>query len=225
MPHLDRDFEVTDDLLPVCLTPMSKLGTNSLMNDNVARYRAETGVLDGYRPLLSFTPLGESELRGDILSPVVIGAILNPAPIPANSPVPQPPQPNEDLLGTITIKTRLLLATAGGATSATYIPSGTELSKMVYKGGPLNGIWATAPYLHNGSVPTLADLLKPADQRPKTFWVGNRELDADNVGFVSSSGRFLFDTAKSGNSNAGHEFGARLPEADKTALLQYLKTL
>lgn len=217
--------KVSDDLLPVCLTPMTKLGTDSLMNDNVVRYRAETGVLDGYRPLPSFTALGESELRGDILSPVVIGAILNPAPIPASSPVPQPPQPDEDLLGTITIKTRLLLATAGGSMPATYIPTAAELSKMVYKGGPLNGIWATAPYLHNGSVPTLADLLKPAAERPKTFWVGNRELDADNVGFVSSSGRFLFDTAKAGNSNAGHEYGARLPEADKAALIQYMKTL
>lgn len=74
-----------------------------------------------------------------------------------------------------------------------------------YKARPLNGIWATAPYLHNGSVPNLEELLKPATQRPKTFHVGSREFDVEKVG-LADQGEFLFDTTASpGNSNVGHD--------------------
>ncbi len=98
-----------------------------------------------------------------------------------------------------------------------------------YAGRPLVAIWATAPYLHNGSVPTLHDLLLPAAQRPKTFPIGGREFDPVNVGYsgpADAPGAFLFDTARVGNSNAGHEgpaFGTALPEGDRMALLEYLK--
>jgi RoxA-like, cytochrome c-like len=59
-----------------------------------------------------------------------------------------------------------------------------------YEGRPLDGIWATAPYLHNGSVPTLDDLLKPADQRPKSFSVGTRVFDPVKVGFRTDAKGF-----------------------------------
>ncbi len=63
-------------------------------------------------------------------------------------------------------------AEANGATQG-----GEDGLVPAYKARPLDGIWATAPYLHNGSVPTLADLLKAPDERPKTFRVGSREFD------------------------------------------------
>jgi Cytochrome c len=96
-----------------------------------------------------------------------------------------------------------------------------------YKGRPLNGIWATAPYLHNGSVPTLRDLLKPADQRPKTFWVGSRKFNAVDVGFESkeTAGAFKFDTSLPGNLNTGHEYGTSLQPSEVEELLEYLKSL
>jgi hypothetical protein len=96
-----------------------------------------------------------------------------------------------------------------------------------YKARPLSGIWASAPYLHNGSVPTLAQLLEPAPQRAAKFWVGGREFDPVAVGNESGEGpgRSLLDTALPGNSNTGHEFGTTLPEAEKRALLEYLKSL
>ncbi len=99
-----------------------------------------------------------------------------------------------------------------------------------YKAGPLNGIWATAPYLHNGSVPTLADLLLPAAQRPASFDVGSRELKDETVGFESAegSGVFRFDTSKPGNGNRGHEgaaYGTTLSPEERLDLLEYLKTL
>jgi len=89
----------------------------------------------------------------------------------------------------------------------------------------LDGIWLRAPYLHNGSVPTLRDLLSPAAQRPAVFFRGNDVYDQANVGFISTTGPSRYDTARQGNSNRGHEYGVDLTDADKDALLEYLKTL
>jgi len=99
-----------------------------------------------------------------------------------------------------------------------------------YMARKLNGIWATAPYLHNGSVPTLYHLLHP-DQRPPRFLVGIREYDPAKLGFQSESANmpvnvWTYDTTQPGNSNIGHsgaQFGATLAEEDKAALLEYLK--
>ena len=102
-----------------------------------------------------------------------------------------------------------------------------------YANAPLDGLWLRAPYLHNGSVPSLRDLLQPAAQRPVTFYRGNELYDPKGMGFVadqpSSQGRalFAFDTRIAGNGNAGHEgpgYGTDLAEADKRALIEYLKT-
>jgi len=94
----------------------------------------------------------------------------------------------------------------------------------------LDGLWLRAPYLHNGSVPTLRDLLKPAAERPKVFWRGYDVYDPVNMGFISQgpeaerAGTKLDVTTKSGG-NQGHEFGTTLPAGEKEALLEYLKTL
>ena len=98
-------------------------------------------------------------------------------------------------------------------------------SNAVYKARPLNGIWATAPYLHNGSVPTLWDLLQPAAARPRSFFVGSRNFDAVNVGFDSRQGPYRFDAGLPGNANGGHEFGTTLSDAQKWDLMEYLKSL
>jgi hypothetical protein len=99
-----------------------------------------------------------------------------------------------------------------------------------YTAVPLDGIWLTAPYLHNGSVPTLADLLEPVDQRPKQFWRGLDLFDAVKVGWVSDGGEAerigtRLDVSRPGNSNAGHTYGTTLSAEDKQALLEYMKTL
>jgi hypothetical protein len=94
-----------------------------------------------------------------------------------------------------------------------------------YKARPLNGIWATAPYLHNGSVPTLTELLKKSGDRKATFHVGGLEFDPVNVGFVEDMTKPLFDTSVTGNSNKGHEYGVDLSHQEKKALIEYLKSL
>jgi hypothetical protein len=96
------------------------------------------------------------------------------------------------------------------------------------KAGPLAGIWATGPFLHNGSVPTVYELLSPVNERRPVFWTGGRELDRDRLGFMSGDapGRFRFDTRKSGNGNGGHVYPrAGLSEAERLAIIEYLKTL
>jgi hypothetical protein len=94
----------------------------------------------------------------------------------------------------------------------------------------LEGLWLRAPYLHNGSVPSLADLLEPVDARPKQFWRGYDLYDPVKVGFVTTGADAQrvgtpYDTSRAGNSNAGHTYGTSLPADSRKALLEYLKTL
>jgi hypothetical protein len=98
-----------------------------------------------------------------------------------------------------------------------------------YANAPLDGIWLRGPYLHNGSVPTLRELLDPPTRRP-TFYRGYDVLDPVRVGFISDvpeeNGRkfTLYDTGEPTKSNRGHTFGANLPSADKDAIVEYMKT-
>jgi hypothetical protein len=106
----------------------------------------------------------------------------------------------------------------------------------LYKAAPRDGSWAIAPYLHNGSVPNLYELLIPASQRSKQFYLG-REFDPIKVGMDTSPapGKFLFDTTVPGNSNAGHSFedgprkngviGRLLKDEERWALIEYLKSI
>ncbi|MCZ6697311.1 MAG: di-heme-cytochrome C peroxidase [Planctomycetota bacterium] len=125
-------------------------------------------------------------------------------------------------------------------------------SLRAYRARSLNGIWATAPYLHNGSVPSLYDLLLPAKPhslaelendsilfipgnpraedcskiRPKSFMVGSREFDPEKIGFKSDGNEgFEFKTDIRGNWNTGHEYGACMTDEDRWALVEYLKSL
>ena len=106
-----------------------------------------------------------------------------------------------------------------------------------YKGRPLNGIWATAPYLHNGSVPNLYEIVLPAAQRSKTFTLGSREYDPVRVGYSMDQSKtgdgytpFTFDVSLKGNWNTGHEFlttrkGVPFTEEQRWQLVEYMKSL
>ena len=101
-----------------------------------------------------------------------------------------------------------------------------------YKARPLIGVWATGPFLHNGSVPTIYDLL--SDTRPAAFWFGSRELDPIKLGFAQVEGTTRFDASLPGNSNAGHWFtndrtrpgriGRAFTQDEKYAIIEYLKS-
>jgi hypothetical protein len=116
------------------------------------------------------------------------------------------------------------------------LPIGVQ-EKRGYKARPLDGIWATPPFLHNGSVPNLFELLSPVYERQAQFWVGNFEFDPVRVGYRSDKfpGGFLLDTRVTGNGNGGHEFrdgcrqegviGRALAPDERLALIEYLKVL
>ncbi|MEK7469498.1 MAG: cytochrome c [Planctomycetota bacterium] len=91
-----------------------------------------------------------------------------------------------------------------------------------YWASALEGVWARAPYLHNGSVRTMADLLSPPASRPKTWRRGSREYDASGLGYADA-GPHVLDTTTPGNSNAGHDYGTALPGDAKRDLIEFLK--
>jgi hypothetical protein len=105
-----------------------------------------------------------------------------------------------------------------------------------YKAAPREGVWATPPYMHNGSVPNLYEMLIPAAQRTKKFYLG-REFDPVKVGVDTSgkSGTYMVDTSLVGSSNAGHSFedgplgngviGPLLTEEERWAIVEYLKSI
>lgn len=99
-----------------------------------------------------------------------------------------------------------------------------------YVARPLVGVWLLGPYLHNGSVPTVRDLLSPPEARPREFWRGGDVLDLENLGFASTpptAGRpaFAYRTEERGNGNAGHLYGVDLTDEEKRAVIEHLKTL
>ena len=114
--------------------------------------------------------------------------------------------------------------------------------RLKYKARPLNGIWATAPYLHNGSVRNLYQVLLPTADREASFNLGSKEFDPVQVGYVNDKvpGGFVMDTSLSGNHNTGHEFrnkssqegkwvkgvlGRELTHEERLDLIEYLKSL
>ena len=110
-----------------------------------------------------------------------------------------------------------------------------ETTMTGYQAPPLDGLWATAPYLHNGSVPTLQALLK-SSERPARFTrppsTDFEHYDTTRVGWKHATElppgtdpRFLYDTSKYGLGNGGHTFGDKLSDPDRDDLIEYLKTL
>ncbi|MCG8506663.1 MAG: di-heme-cytochrome C peroxidase [Sphingomonadales bacterium] len=212
------------------MSSLRKAGTDPAMAKNSVKYTGKSG---NFRGTYQSTDVGDILVKDDAPVIVILSA--------ATTGVVTTPDPDKTWL----LRFPEWLYTIGSAfldndikktiKRGNYDPDTTSKpfnSLLAYKARPLNGIWATAPYLHNGSVPTLYDLLLPVDaeegepSRPEVFYVGSREFDPKYVGFKSSEGPFKFDTSRPGNSNKGHVYGARnLSEEERMALLEYLKTL
>lgn len=214
-------------------TPIQDVGTDSKEYAVLGR-EAQTGVLEGasitFVPGLD-TPLKPKDKIITILGLSVIGSILE-APLHFGLGVFRPiveeclpirPATPAALQAAVQEKLRQALANLYKKPETAPPPA--------YESRVMKGIWAAAPYLHNGSVPTLADLLKPVTERPGSFKVG-RAYDIENVGLAReqpglSSPYTADDCTKrnSGNSRCGHEFGVKLSAEEKKALLEYLKSL
>jgi mono/diheme cytochrome c family protein len=219
----------------VVMTPVGQVGTDPKMARNYLDRKAKTGVLAGQPLMIVAGPkLGAESRSFEIVVNGVTGVILR-HPLralgvgvadfrrtqelrklaPAAEAAPQ-----NDEKAMLTLRQRLDEYLA-------QLRQPFDATSFAYKARPLNGIWATAPYLHNGSVPNLWSLLQPGSKRPRKFYVGSRDFDAKNVGLVSeeTAGSFEFDASAEGNSNLGHEYGTALSDDDKWALVEFLKTL
>ncbi len=211
------------------MAKVSKLGTDPLMATNFVTRMAKTGPLKGAktRVIVGRSRLAAEEPAGVVLKHVVKGVIIRRV-------VKRVTGPTVTATENIKVSEKKLQSAIASLTPADSpetletVEFNVDSPLIAYKGRPLNGIWATAPFLHNGSVPNLYQLLLPSDQRVKSFTVGSREFDPVNVGFETESydGGFVFDTSKRGNSNAGHDYGTgKLTEAERWELVEYMKTL
>ena len=182
------------------VTPYQEVGTDPTEVELVTTNESKTGALEGTPIAVLFgAKLGATTKTATLLFNASLGAML---------------RHSEESM-------REALRSHMGA----YVQARQDI--QAYKARPLTGIWATAPYLHNGSVANLNQLLLPPEQRDKVFYVGNREFDPKNIGFVSSQseGSFKLDTRLVGNRNIGHNYGAELTDKQRWELVEYLKTL
>jgi hypothetical protein len=237
-------------------TPIQNVGTDTREWDTLA-WTAKTGALRGaFIPLVT-SPLRETDSAFNILSVSVLGSIIEhtvtggllsssaasaersnirgrfsesmsaAASLATGQNLRLPPQLRE-LRDVYNAPATLPPELRGAESLRAAAPSPGRGS---YEARVMEGIWAAAPYLHNGSVPTLAELLKPAADRVKEFKVGPAyDRDAIGLAIDQPQSNFTLKTTdcsdlNSGNSRCGHEFGATLPADDKKALLEYLKTL
>lgn len=236
-----------DDSYKAKMIPLSEVGTDVTMAVNADYHMAKSLLLEGVKSNIligdKFTaiePAIELAVNGvtglvlkDLTKAIKAGAITDDGQYLKKSLVDK-----NDILGKYLevrsglrkkLHDRLSKLTKGSSSSISPEPNLDELN---YKARPLNGIWATAPYLHNGSVPNLWELLKKPEERIAQFWVGSRELDPIHVGFEINQGLSQFNVYKvgtktimPGNSNLGHDYGTGLSDNEKWSLIEYLKTL
>lgn len=243
--HAKIDRADPDRRVVAHMTRVSDIGTDSTMAENSFKYQGYSGILRN-----QYVGLGVGNILLDKEAPVA--ALLT----QATKNVVATPDPDKWFFQRgVDWAVNLVTAYFGNEIKSSikngnYDPDTTVnplASLNAYKGRPLNGIWATAPYLHNGSVPSLHDLLLPkkrqgdpedGEYRPDQFEVGSREFDPVKVGLKSSGYKsFTFNTSYPGNSNAGHEYASGktaqpngeilkpLNKEQRDYLLEYLKTL
>jgi hypothetical protein len=213
-------------------TPIVDVGTDSRECGILAR-TVDTGVMSGARiPVIGVT-VKPTDTAFNLLSASVIGAIVQNtlsletslAASSAESAVETLPPELDVLEGAFRAPDSV------SEMALESVPGVQPQSGCAYEARVLQGIWAAAPYLHNGSVPSLAELLKPAAERVAAFELGP-SYDIATVGLAVEQTRFdhTLETTDcsdidSGNSRCGHEYGAGLSEGDREALLEYLKSL
>lgn len=227
------------------MSSLDRVGTDPRMANNSVLYGGWSGILrDEYVALDAGSLLLDQRApAAALLTKATLGTVATP--YPYDNPIRRGVNWAYDLVYALFANDIKPSLKGGNYSPDTSVEPLKSL--FAYKARPLNGIWATAPYLHNGSVPSLYDLLLPkkrpgdpadGEYRPDTFVVGSREFEPEYVGLRHSGyDGFIFDTNLPGNSNAGHEYtsghtaqpdGRILPALDKESrldLLEYLKTL
>jgi hypothetical protein len=206
----------------IWITTISAAGTDPKMVLNSGRSSDPGLFLGAPLPPPSIGLVSNPAKTHDILAKSVIGSILDGSFIPQGG-VQRAIQ--KDTLGNLANP----IGTTVSTLSDLFKPPSTA-SGAAYESRVLHGIWATAPYLHNGSVPNLWELLTPPKKRNPTFMVGSRVYDPVNVGYRTDqspfkNGAFAVDPMNAnGNGNGGHDYGTTLSDDDRWAIIEYLKT-
>ena len=190
------------------MIPLETIGTDPTSSLNFATRISSTGHLAPFLPE-PFT--GAAELPAPFLLGILVGLATE-----SSLETIQPPLTQIEFASAI-----------GFRVAAPGFPPQQPQNILAYRARPLDGIWATAPYLHNGSVQNLHELLKPGSKRKSKFYVGDMKFDAKRIGFKSKNkgNTSLLDTSLPSNSNLGHEYGTTLSKKEKWELIEFLKTL
>jgi cytochrome c553 len=217
-------------------TPLLDVGTDS-REVNLLNSQVKTGVLEGAVIFPDKPALKAIDSAFTVLGTVVSGSILQHyLPVELNPQEQKNRNKLDQLKAKFDAEVEKLedLGDLGGLddlkeTFQMKAPSATP--SFPYESRVLQGIWAVAPYLHNGSVPTLAELLTPAAKRVSEFKVGPA-YDLDKIGLAAEQTKFNFTlkttdctNRNSGNSRCGHDYGTTFNDKEKRALLEYLKSL
>ncbi len=205
------------------MIPVTEVGTDPTMAANIATSVSKTGIMEGQLmiPITKWMPsLGVIDVFGPeaptakVVGNGILGAL-------------------RDELGLVKFTSALPAYIKAAKKNALFDNCDPKeqgqkcLRPPRYKARPLNGIWASAPFLHNGSVPNLTELLKIPGERVAKFQVGSWDFDPVNVGFSTAAGpnTSTFDTSEPNNSKLGHDYGTSLGDNEKSELIEYIKTL
>ncbi len=212
-------------------TPVQDVGTDS-REHAVMAWTVKSGVLTGASiPFVQPDPLkAEGEAAFNVLANSVLGSIIQ-SYFPVLMSVQLPGGARNAALRPLALPPKLQQLKGAFPTGAKAPTATQAAASFPYEARVLEGIWAAAPYLHNGSVPTLAELLKPPAERKAAFKIGPN-YDIVDVGLSPDQTKFGYtlettgcDRRDSGNSRCGHDYGTTLTPAEKTALIEYLKSL
>lgn len=231
--HGIRRGEIRPPNFDTWATPILDVGTDS-RECGILTHMVKTGTMEGAKipgipGIKDEIVLKETDAAFNVLSVSVLGTIIQHEIGFLDAAVAQ--EADAAVLPTDLelLREAFRLPPPPSEVEAAVVPGGGSGCK--YESRVMQGIWAAAPYLHNGSVPTLTELLKPASERVASFKIGPN-YDIETVGLAVEQTQFDYtlettdcSAVDSGNSRCGHEYGTKLSDGDKRALLEYLKAL
>jgi len=199
--HQISNRDEADRKLKATLTSLDEIGTDPTMVTNFLNATVKSGPLEGQKvAMLAGDTMGAETTAINVVAHLAIGSVM---------------------------RHPLKAVRAAIVDYHSVYDHSLDQHPDYYKARPLDGIWATPPYLHNGSVSSLHELLLPAEQRLEQFYVGLHEYDPKKVGLDTkqADNSTLLDTRLKGNAKTGHEYGTTLSAQQKTDLVEYLKSL
>jgi hypothetical protein len=243
--HCTKCHEVIDsadqyEFYDAILVPVDSIKTDPMTSWAAEHHVASSGMLKGTKAeVLAGTTFGDSTRAISVPINGVVGSLLRDFSgfwkgVRITQRIGNRKVKRSALKQHIMIRDSMVESQAAVHNLAPYVYTDSgrtlNLKGLRYKARPLNGIWATAPFLHNGSVPNLWALLQKPEDRPTHFMVGSQEFDAIRVGVVTDKGKNDFQVKDGnkiipGNSNLGHEAGTDLTDEEKWALIEYMKSL